>query len=288
MEEKYIVADTNVWYYLAKKNNEKLNNLFRRIGKLCSIPLNLLEIAYKINEENFERQKVVVNIILKKTKIYLPHSSIFLKQSWGFKCDDEYDWKEGYKGIARAKSYHDLIDGYKDYLDLVIRKFNAPSARELKKLFCGFFYSEIIKAVDSIVPGYGEQIKNKGQPPKLKDKKKLALFDDDNFIYTIILTTWDRLKNFEEENGISIDARPSSDAFLTAESNLIIFAKAYAEYLRYLSQEGAKPEENDIGDIECFLYLRNDNYILATAEKRWIRIGKKVCPEKILDIRDYI
>jgi hypothetical protein len=282
-----IIADTNVWYYLSNKNNKKLNNLLKKVGTLCSTPISFLEIVSKINEGNFEKRKGVAEALIEKSQEYLPNSEIFLKQSWGFDCHDELDWKQGYGILAEAQNYQGLINGYVDLEDLMVKKLNIPLAKLWRDYKYNQFYYDIAKAINTLIPNYIKKINSAGKIPKIKDATKLSLFNEQNFIDTIIKTTWHRLTLYNG-NTPEIKGKLTDGKFQKAKHKLSPYAKAYAEYLKYLCEFGAKPEGNDAGDLECFLYLRDKDYIIATAETRWIKIGNKACPGQILDIKSFI
>ncbi len=62
----------------------------------------------------------------------------------------------------------------------------------------------------------------------------------------------------------------------------------YIEYIKDILKRGSKPDKNDLGDFENFMYLQNDDYILATRDKKMINICRKVYPNRILDLNPYI
>ena len=285
---KFIVADTNVWYYLSESHDKKLYKLLQETGVLCATPVNFLEISSNINNDNFNKRRNIANTIIDKAEIFLPDNEIFVKQSWGFECYDKYDWRQAYMNIAKANNFNELNNGYIDNQYLVVRTFNGKLANAWRKYVYAPFCPLMIKATNYEVPNYAKKIRNRESIPKLNDPDKIARYDSEDFINMIILGVWYRLVDFERKNNKILEGCPSSERFSNMRTNFLAYAKVFAEYSRHLATARAKPEENDAGDLENFIFLRNDNYILATAERKWINIGKKVCLSRILDIKKYI
>jgi len=55
---------------------------------------------------------------------------------------------------------------------------------------------------------------------------------------------------------------------------LLPYLMTYSRYFELCSTKFA-PQENDWGDLECFLYMGGGNQI-ATADQRWIDICKDI------------
>ena len=273
---KKIIADTNIWHYLSKKNEEILN-ILKGSGILCCSPINFFEIASAVNEKNFLDKKSAAESVVNYAQEYLPSNEIFLKQSWGFNCNDDINWKELFGELACAKNY-------KDFNNYIIKKFKVPSNESWRDNLYKPFFEDIKKYINRIIPNYIIKIDIDERIPKIKDKAELSKFNDEDFIDEIIISTWSRLKSNSKKIADGVEGYPTELIFNEAKPKILSYAKAFAEYVKYLC-DGAKPEENDAGDLECFLFLRDDNYILATADKRLFKIGKKACPDKILEIK---
>jgi hypothetical protein len=82
----------------------------------------------------------------------------------------------------------------------------------------------------------------------------------------------------------SLRSKPNRKLLDAVGNKLDIYFKAYAQYLRYLVTTPAKPNGNDLGDFEVFMYLQNKNWILATRDGRWAKIAQKVCPNQLIDL----
>ena len=273
---KKIIADTNIWHYLSKKNGIILN-ILKRSGILCCSPINFFEIASAVNEVNFCDKKSAAKAVIDYAEEYLPSNEIFLKQSWGFDCYDDIKWKHLYGELACAKNYE-------DFNNFIIKKFKVSPNESWRNNLYYPFPEDIKKYINRIIPNYIEKIDIGKTIPKIKDPAVLSKFNNEDFINKIIISTWDRLKYNSKKISDGVEDCTSELRFNEAKPKILCYATALAKYLKYLLEFGAKPEENDAGDLECFLFLRDDNYILATADKRWVKIGKEACPGKILEI----
>lgn len=306
MKEKYIVADTNVWYNLAN-GNDKLDKLLKKTGILCSTNINLLEISHGMDSNNYNQRRAAAKAVVERCALYLPDSETFLKQSFNFSCSSKFDFKRGFQIIANSNNLLALINGYFNYSTSTFEYFNIGLARAWRNSLYRRFFDDICNGINSKIPNYINKIEIGKKLPKIKDENELNKFDSYKFIKSIIYNMWLRMKLTEQDYGDSKSALswfgvedmsflnkmphyeyPTDIDILLSRPNLLSYAYAYVEYLKYLLLCRAKPQENDAGDLENFLFLRNDDYILATADKKWIKIGQKVCPKRMLDINSCI
>ncbi|MFW3357264.1 hypothetical protein [Aliarcobacter butzleri] len=276
-----IVTDTNVWYD-AIGNDYVLNKIKSKGGMLCVTPINILEIVSKIDINNFEIRKKAAQSIIDNADRYLMSNEIYLARYWGFKVNDEVYWKNGVLTLSRAPSYNDLVNGYIDHIDKVTRKQNLKLLKDWREYHYKDYNKGVINGIQSIHSGYLERQSN----GNLKKHKKIkTLFNiNDKDIKESFFACYERAKMVLQEHKINPPESPNKIMLTNAIPKIKNYVFAYMEYLRFLATTPAKPDKNDLGDLDLFLYLQNRNWLLATSDKRWIAIAKKVCPNNLLDL----
>lgn len=285
---KNIVADSNVWYSLASGNKD-VEMIVTKEGRLCVTPTNLFELAYGINDSNFAKRKNTALVVLQFAKRYLQSNEAYLARYWGLDLDENIDWREGFISISKANSVQELIDGYADYENKVFRKQNIPFLRDWRTFQYIDYKQKVMEAVNKIMPNYLERIAKGRSIPKTLDENIIGFLDSKEFVEASLISTFDRTKlGYIVDNLPGCPSKPSKQSSLDAFYKVKPYIRAYAEFLKYICEFGAKPDDNDLGDHELFLYLQNKNWTLATADKRWVKIGQKACPKNIMDLTAHI
>jgi len=282
---KNIIADTNVWYDIANGNTDILNAIKSK-GKLCATPINMLEISSKVNKGNFQDRKNAAKAIIDYADRYLMSNEVYLVRYWGLNINDLIQWKEAAATLSRANSLSDLTNGYDDPIDNVKRKHNLDLLFRWRDYQYKDFKDGVIRGIESIHPGYNKR-NLKGNLRRLTDPNLISLFDADYVFEASVLMTYERAKMALKDEAVNYPDRPTKDMIKTASPKLKNYLSAYNKYLKYLAVTPAFPDENDLGDHDAFLYLRNKNWILATSDKRWIAIANEVCPNNLLDLLPY-
>lgn len=280
--KKNIIADTNVWYDLANGNTNILDTI-KSNGVLCVTPINMLEISSKINNQNFDTRRNAAKAIIQYADRYLMSNESYLVRFWGFNYNDPVMWKEAALTLSRANSIEDLQNGYYDTISNCNRKHKTDLLLDWKDYHYNDFKNSIIKVIESIHPNYTNRNKNNNLR-KLTDTKLIKQFDTKEFMEDSILMTYERAKLILKDEKISHSKKATNKMVSSATPKLKVYVKAYSKYLKFLATAPAIPDKNDLGDYELFCYLQNKNWLLATSDKRWINIGKEVCPNNLLDL----
>lgn len=285
---KNIITDTNVWYDIGNGNIEILNHL-KKIGKLCATPLNILEIASKVNKENFTIRKNAAQAILAHADRFLHSNEEYLARYWGVKLNAQVQWREGAKTLSKASSPQELMNGYIDVLENVRRKHDTTLLKYWRTYQYKDFENSVIKAIEHIHPTYIKKASIPREFRRLNDPELIALFDSDEMKNSGILSTYERVKLIFKVDNLknALRDKPSSKMFKNAKPKVEIYINAYNQYLKHLATQKAAPDENDLGDHEAFMYLQNKNWCLATSDKRWIHIANIVCPNQLINLLQY-
>lgn len=266
-----LVGDTNVFYDLAEGTRDP--EVLKANGKhrLCVSPVAFLEIASKIDVNNFEKRKRAARAVLDHADVYLKDTERHLAEIWRFPIPPlAADWREGLKAIANAADLAALEKGVPDFQDRVVRKVAVDVAFDWREKHYDDFAERFIDEIASEVPRYRRE---KGGPKYLAGvsadefRKK---FNDPGFLLAVLFATQMRvalhLKEMPEDELRKIlpDAH-THDAALKA---LEPYVKMYRQYVIESATE-RMPKANDWGDLEYFIYLQGDRR-LVTREKRWI------------------
>lgn len=283
---KYIVADTNIWYAIA---DGKLDpNELKAKGKLCATPLSLIEIGSGVNDDTFTQRQKAASAMISYADIFLKSINFYLAQYLGYKGKPEIDWIQGAVTITKATSPKELIEGFTDFQDKVTRKQNTPFLNDWKKQQYNDFKQKIIELISNIHPDYITQTENgKEQLLPLTDEIIIKLFDTEEFFMSGKNMAYERMKMCVRDDYINRLPKTLNKKLLeTLENKLDVYLKVYAQYIKVLVTTPAKPDGNDLGDFEVFMYLQNKNWILATRDKRWAKIAQKVCPNQLIDLSE--
>lgn len=280
-----IIADTNVWYAIGNGNTDMLKYLKSK-GKLCAVPLNLLEIASKINENNFDIRQKAAQAIVDHADRFLKTNESYLLRYWGVKDFEDIDWKQGAIAIIKASSPEELEEGYDDFIDGVSRKQNTQLLQHWREYQYEDFKQGVIDGIKNIHPNYIRQTRNGKKITKITDENLLAEFDSQNMKNGSLNMTYYRVSIILKSDNIKfkLPNKPSHKSLASANQKLNPYINAYSQYLKYLVTAGALPDKNDLGDHEMFMYLQNKKWLLATSDKRWIRIAETVCPDNLLNL----
>lgn len=277
MKNKNIVADTNIWYDIADGVIDV--NKIKTHGRLCATPINLLELVSKLDDLNFLKRKKAAEAALTHADRFLQSNETYLVRYFNGKSSDNFDWKEGFSTLTKASSLEELRDGFIDFQNNVIRSQNTQLILEWREHQYMDFRTEVIKAVEQILPGYENALQQNGKIPKITNMKLVDFFDSDEFFRASLKAAKWRMKLSPNTKKIKINKISNEVAH-----KLTVYLKAYAAYLKYLATQEAKPQMNDLGDHEAFMYLQNKNWVLATSDKRWVNIAKEVCPSQVLNL----
>lgn len=284
---KNIVADTNVWYDIANENQNVLQEIKSK-GSLCATPINILEIASKIDVNNFQQRQKVAKAIAKYADRFLQSNEDYLGRYWNVRISDTVKWEEATKTVSRAPSFQDLMNGYYDSIDNVRRRHNTELLKEWRGFHYEDFNEKVIKAIESVHPNYMNRTSS-GNLRRLVDQKLISQFDSDEMQIASILMTYERVKLAIKVDKINTKykEKPSQKDVKQVFHKIKNYINAYFQYLKYLATTPAAPDENDLGDHEAFMYLQNKNWILATSDKRWVQIANEICPQNLLNLLPY-
>ncbi|QKF80734.1 DNA adenine methylase [Halarcobacter ebronensis] len=264
---KNIICDSNVWYDILSGNSNILNTLKATGGKLCVTPINILEIASKVDSNNFNYRQNVAKAIMDYADRYLMSNEVYLARYWGFKVNDEVHWKEAVLTLLRAPSYNDLVNGYIDPIDNVKRKQDLKLLESWREYHYKDFNTGIINAIQSIHPKYMER-KADGNLKKHKKSKNLFEVKEED-IGASILACYERAKVVAKDNRIKELSKYKDKVLFIEEGN-------YLEVLKNKMEDITEetfiyfdpPYVNKAKNLYNFYFMENDHIILRDYIKK--------------------
>ncbi len=288
--KKIIVADTCVWYHLSG-NNERMLNRITSLGELYATPISFLELVCKMSSE-FNRGRNAINAVVRYAKDCLPIHELELSRYFGVDIKDDINWMDRFRFARALKNSNELITTRKifnaDNHRYETVTFKIDLITEWKKQIYSAFNDSVINAITSFIePNYKNQVKT-GNIVKIDDKEKLSMLLNNEAMYQSLVDMLSfRANNFIFDwNGKRIDF--DEKTLSKAKLKLDCYIKIYAEYIMDILERGAKPDRNDLGDFESFMYLEDDNFMLATTDKKWIRFCGNIYPKRILNLTKYV
>ncbi len=274
-----VIADTNVWYDIGAGRRDP-RALKCGGHRLLATPTSFLEIASLIDERTIRERRLAAQAVVDHADAVADDCEYHLATLWGLNpAKLAVDWRQAFMAIARAAMPTELEEGVKDFQERVIRKVNVPLARTWRGYQWNDFHDKVVDALDDEIKGYkaaramGSCIHlNKVQgarfAAKLRSSKVRRAFVIASFCRAFL--------KVEQEF-----RHPTEEEYRHAEPLVSPYIDAYTEYLIGCATEFA-PQPNDLGDSDCFIYLQGDTAFLS-ADKRWVRIAMKVCPDHLYD-----
>lgn len=274
-----LIADTNIWYDISRGLRDP--SILKQKGhKLFAQPTSLLEISSKISDHTLKERRAAAKAVLDHADDIMTSTEIHLTKIWNLESEDApIDWRQGFAAIAGAKNLSELERGVVDIEAFVIRSLNVKVSNIWRTYHWEDFKNKVEDAIDEHKPGY-KNARRQGKTLHM-NKHEGAKFE---FMITspcaqkaILLGMYERAlkvigKKFEN---------PTDQQISEAVLSLGPYVKAYSRYLVKCATIFV-PDSNDFGDLECFIYLQDQNRLL-TSEKRWIGIANEICPKFIFD-----
>ena len=268
-----VTADTNVFYYLGNGSATKTNFVFEG-EQLYATPVNALELVSGITLKSWKARKAAAAAIVENGVMLAdPEShlvSIFKRST----AAPEDFWLEGMKALAQASSEDELGSGVSDFKEKVTRSVKTEFAKAFRASHYEDFVKDVAKACDQLVPGYADAVANQTQAPIVEKANRKAIrefFLSPLFVATVFFGGLAHRYKLIANTTIDIQKDETFDAL----RDLAPYCAVYGAYLKGLATERRKPDVNDWGDLELFLYLQPDTYIV-TAEKRWRALAAEV------------
>jgi hypothetical protein len=181
-------------------------------------------------------------------------------------------WFQGARALADSTLEVELLGGVNDFVERVVRTAKPSVAAAAKTQHYEGFKTDIISVCESMLPGYKDAVDQKTQAPVVNKPSRKGVrefLSSPEFVAAVFFAGL--AERHRLCSGCVLDLQASST--MDALSDLAPYCAVYGGYLRELLTARRKPEANDWGDLELFIYLQPGTFV-ATAEKKWCEIAK--------------
>jgi hypothetical protein len=272
-----MVADTNVWYDLAEGRLDPAG--LKATGRLFATPTNFLELASKLTSRNLVQRQRAARAVVNHGDGVLCDTETRLMQIWGVpRTFDAAIWWQGFNALANASDLAALRAGVPNVGAGVVGTVDFRLAHKWRMRHWDAFRRDVEDAVEVDVPGY-KKARARGRNKHMSGAARPAFerkVGSTGFQTSLLLATYSRALL-----AASLPPSPPEPAAVANAQRLLTpYLAVYAQYLIGCACEFA-PAANDLGDLECFVYLESGTHLL-TAEKRWKRLAKKAGIDHLL------
>jgi hypothetical protein len=279
-----LILDTNVFYDLADGSID-VSMFASSSDQLFYSPLSVLEISGKWSPKLFRSRKAAARAILDCGAAELPDQDSFLAQIiFGYSLRrPAVSLKDAVVAMAKSRSVEALEKGVADELEKVVRKVDSALVGKWRGVVEGIWVRDMEAIQDREIPRFAtwraERAAGFDPPvPKLKGTRKRAFLEDTlapNWNLTLISMCHQRALLTARKIQPVVPNIVALETITKAVQSLSCYCGNYTKYLTRLLTAGALPDPNDSGDIELFLFAVDDEHIVVTSEKKWIRLAEE-------------
>lgn len=261
-----LICDTNVFYNIAAGTVNPA--AIKAAGhRLLLTPVTVLELISHITDRDFGIRQAAARAALQHTDELLRDPETLLAEIWGLPPEPQnVDWFDGLRALDGSAGLAALGEGVPDFGASLVRRVDVPLARMWRGGHYDDFEQDMIAAADQYVPGYATSRASGRLRNATAAQRHAALtaFSDEQAGNVTLLAT--RLRAWLGREG---DLPPATEEEMTHASALLdAYCRVYRRYFLDVVTTAYAPQPNDFGDLECFVYLR-ENRLVATSEVRW-------------------
>lgn len=278
---KTVILETNVLYDIGL-NRIRIEDV-RQLGEhLCYSPISIIELVSKLNDRSFEDRKAAANVILKHRIDELPDPESHLTMLFGYELAEPVSSHfDAVRALATGQSLKDVRRGVPDYKLRVLRSLDVPFVATWREKREQAWVDSLISLMQENIPGFQgwyskDPKKRSSSVPKLRGEEKKKFLHGtklNEWFSAVISACQNRAFAKAAQNDILVITKQKMNKLTDAIPKIECYSHMYTQYLIRLMTEGLLPEKNDSGDIDFFLYATDDDYILATNDKKWIALA---------------
>jgi hypothetical protein len=278
-----VIGDSNAFYNLGE-GSLTLANLEGHGEKLHYSPVTVIEVASKITNATFDRRRSAARAILDSGAAPLLDPQSHLTRLFGYELSQEpFDWSQAVIAISQAPNVAALERGVEDYQARVLRRVVISEALHWRMTTYDQWHSDMIDLMREKIPKFSAwwdapATGRKKEVPKIKKKEQDDVLDElgsEKLLTELVLACQTRSFQGAVIPNVDDPSIEQVNALAQAIEKIDCYCKVYIEYVKALLTDRMLPQPNDAGDLELFLYLTDDEKVLATADKRWIRLAKQ-------------
>jgi hypothetical protein len=273
-----LICDTNVFYNLGAKKLTPAQ--LTGAGEILSYsPITPLELAGKWTDRTHADRRAAAEAIITSGAKELWDPETHLAALFGYQpAAAPFSFAEGVKAMATTKDLAELIAGVDDVPAGVVRRVTVPAVNQWRSSTERKWVQDMLAIQAKEVPGFTAWYdpdptkRGVGPVPRLTGQNKtnfLAQSTSTQWAMQIIVGCQDRALLAAKTGTVGPPTKATVVKLSTAIQTVSCYCALYTQYLIRLLTEGALPDENDSGDLELFLYSTDDDYVVATSEKKW-------------------
>lgn len=262
-----LICDTNVWYGIAGGAIDPAR-LKADGHRLLASSVNWMELSSKLNLASLERRRAAARAAVAHADDFIVDTERHLASLWRLPADAlNASCRDVLQIIATADDIDALAAGVS--LDSrAVGRLNVSKATHWRAGVYDGFTEDVLSVLRRHYPQYATRKKN-GEPRYFPDNLRSAFVDAvhaPGMIEAVVLSTRDRISHIVGEPRVddAVDSACLVDA-------LRPYAAMYVQYLCECATMRL-PDQNDWGDLECFVYVQGDRKVL-TADRKWVQMA---------------
>ena len=278
---KKLICDTNVFYDLGS-GGLAAKDLVNSGESLFYSPLTALELAGKGSDESHERRRNAARAIIDTGATELPDPESFLTQTFGYELAAKpLSIHQGVVAMAASSNMAELEAGIADYHAHLVRRVSVDAATRWRASTEEKWVNDILQVMRDEIPTFeawydpDPDKRATDKVPKLRGKEKKAFIEgtrSNEWSLSLLLACQDRAFFKAKRNGGMKLTTETVPKLLAAMGHVACYSAVYTRYLIRALTDGALPERNDSGDLELFIYAVDDDHVVVTGEKKWVRL----------------
>ncbi len=293
-----IVADTNVFYYLAN-GRVNVNQFVQGREVLCCSPLSIIEIISGMDQESFDRRQNAARAILdSRATILVDPQSFLTRDVFGHQLGVEtVNWMEILQAVAQSPNLESLASGVPDFRQMRVRTVSVDYLRQWRETIDTQWREDLLDVLRDNLANFDEvyaalRAGGRGAPPRLRGDRRnrfLAFINSPEWYVEQLRALYQRSLHYAAEPHNPDLGAANVRVIGDFVDRLACYMAVYGRYVHRLLVDGAFPQQNDSGDIELFLYSTSDDTVVATAERLWHRLAREAGYEqrvRLVDLRD--
>jgi len=271
-----LICDTNVFYNIANGVNKQ--SFCSKNEQLYFSPVTVAELLARleiINQSEYNERKNVAKTIIDLDAKELVDPESFIADIFGCPQKNQIKWKQLLVHFSKSISLKELTG-----------KIDTKLARnwweDVKKDRVDKYIKEMKSQIKGFDRWYADRGLKPGEKPHLKGEDKKKLLCEKNQLQwraAVCLTLKSRAMHGNANIKRQVKA-VTEGKYASALDKFECYCNIYMQYYSELLTTKLMPQDNDLADLELFLYSTDDNSIIVTYEKRWRSLAKKAGFEK--------
>lgn len=265
-----LICDTNVFYNIAKGYD--VNSFCSGNEQLYYSPVTVAELIAKLKDADqleFDNRRNVAKAIIDSDAIELPDPESYIATFFGLPAGDSIEWRILLEKFVESLSLAELKT-----------KINVNLAydwwEDVKKDRYVHFFTEMKSQIPGFEVWFANRTTTSKPKPRLKGEAKQELLNSRKqlqWLGAILVAMKDRAMHGSANKTQEVKLVTSGE-YAHALDMFECYSIVYMQYFSDLLTNGHLPQENDLADLELFIYAADDNSVIVTFERRWVAFAR--------------